>query len=169
MTCPRRRSENTFSSRLRRLRGSPPQRLRVGWDRKYGESSQTPQLLAQAGIRYVCDWANDEQHYAIKVPQGQLFALPLMLELDDLHALWNRRVTINRYREMLKEGFDTMYRDGERNGRVLVLNLHPWLIGQPFRIRHLEEALGYITRRQGVWAAAGQEIVDWYQHNLPVA
>ena len=142
----------------------------TGWlGPEYGESSQTPQLLAQAGIRYVCDWANDEQHYAIKVPQGQLFALPLMLELDDLHALWNRRVTINRYREMLKEGFDTMYRDGERNGRVLVLNLHPWLIGQPFRIRHLEEALGYITRRQGVWAAAGQEIVDWYQHNLPVA
>ena len=47
-----------------------------------------------------------------------------MLELDDLHALWNRRVTINRYREMLKEGFDTMYRDGERNGRVLVLSGH---------------------------------------------
>ena len=151
---------------IKRFTGAAP----TGWlGPEYGEYSQTPQLLAQAGIRYVCDWANDEQHYAIKVPQGQLFALPLMLELDDLHALWNRRVTINRYRGMLKEGFDTMYRDGERNGRVLVLNLHPWLIGQPFRIRHLEEALGYITRRQGVWAAAGQEIVDWYQHNLPVA
>ena len=24
--------------------------------------------------RYVCDWTNDEQPYAIKVPQGQLFA-----------------------------------------------------------------------------------------------
>ena len=66
------------------------------------------------------------------------------LELDDTHALC-RRVTINLYRKLLKEGFDTMYRDGERNGRVLVLNLHPWLIGQPFRIRYLEEALGYVS------------------------
>jgi hypothetical protein len=92
----------------------------------------------------------------------------MMLELDDVHALSNRKVTINRYGELLREGFDTLYQDGEHNGRVLVLNLHPWLIGQPFRIRHLDEALGYIMRHQGVWAAAGREIVDWYQHNLPV-
>ena len=151
---------------IKRFTGEAP----AGWlGPEYGESSKTPLLLAQAGIRYVCDWANDEQPYAIKVPQGQMFALPMMLELDDTHALWNRRVTINRYRELLKEGFDTLYQDGEHNGRVLVLNLHPWLIGQPFRIRHLDEAFGYITRRQGVWAAAGREIVDWYQHNLPVA
>ena len=61
---------------IKRFTGAAP----TGWlGPEYGESSQTPQLLAQAGIRYVCDWANDEQHYAIKVPQGQLFALPLMI------------------------------------------------------------------------------------------
>ena len=63
--------------------------------------------------------------------------------------------------------FDTLYHDGETNGRVLALNLHPWLIGQPFRIGHLNEALGHIMRRQGVWAASGAEIVDWYRSNPP--
>jgi allantoinase len=50
-----------------------------------------------------------------------------------------------------------------------VLHLHPWLIGQPFRIRCLDEALGHILRPQGVWAATGSEIIDWYRSHRPVA
>jgi hypothetical protein len=47
--------------------------------------------LAEAGIRYVCDWVNDEQPYRMHAPGRELFALPLTLELDDVHALWERR------------------------------------------------------------------------------
>jgi len=151
---------------LTRATGTAP----VGWlGPEYGESAKTPQLLAQAGIRYVCDWANDEQPYRMQAPQGELFALPILLELDDIHALWDRRVTIVRYAELLKESFEVLYRDGAQSGRLLVLNLHPWLIGQPFRIRYLNEALGHIMRRQGVWAASGAEIIDWYRRHPPAA
>ena len=146
--------------------GSAPQ----GWlGPEYGESARTPQLLAEAGIGYVCDWTNDEQPYPLKTSQGNLTALPIMLELDDVNALADRKVAIDRYSEMLKEAFDTMYEDGGRNGRVLVIHLHPWLIGQPFRIGYLDDALGHMVRRQGVWAASGSEIVDWYRQNPPVA
>ena len=145
---------------LTRATGSAPQ----GWlGPEYGESTRTPQLLAQAGLRYVCDWANDEQPYPMKTDEGQLFALPVMLELDDVIALAHRRVTIDSYGSMLKQAFDTMYRDGSSNGRLMVLNLHPWLIGQPFRIGVLDDAFGHIMRRQGVWAATGSEIIDWYR------
>ena len=140
----------------------------AGWlGPEYGESFRTPQLLAQAGVRYVCDWANDEQPYPIKTPVGELFALPLMSELDDVVALAQRRVPVDRYAEMLKEAFDIMYQDGKQNGRVLGLNLHPWLIGQPFRIGFLDEALGHMMRCQGVWAATGIEIIDWYTSRNP--
>ena len=149
---------------LRRATGTAP----VGWlGPEYGESSRTPALLAQAGISYVCDWTNDEQPYAMTAQAGELCALPIMLELDDVNALSERGVTIDRYRELLKDGFDTLYRDGDKNGRVLVLNLHPWLIGQPFRIGYLDDALGHMFRRQGVWAATGSEIVDWFRSHPP--
>ena len=151
---------------LKRATGSAPE----GWlGPEYGESSRTPQLLAQAGIRYVCDWANDEQPYPLKSPAGELHSLPIMLELDDVNALWDRRVDIDRYGQLLKDAFDVLYRDGAQNGRVLVLNIHPWLIGQPFRIGTLEDALRYMMRRQGVWAATGLEIIDWYRRNPPAA
>jgi len=150
---------------LTRATGAAP----FGWiGPEYGESSLTPQLLSQAGIRYICDWANDEQPYRLKSPHGELFALPTMVELDDVVALWNRRVTVGRYRDMLKESFDTLYEDGARTGKLLVINLHPWLIGQPFRIGYLNDALEHMTRRGGVWTATGSEIVDWYRRNPQV-
>jgi uncharacterized protein YjaZ len=49
----------------------------------------------------------------------------------------------------------------------MTINLHPWLIGQPFRIGYLEEALGYVMGHEEVWAATGSEIVDWYRDNQP--
>ena len=51
---------------LTRATGKPP----IGWlGSESGEFTRTPQLLAQAGIRYVCDWVNDEQPYPLKIPQ----------------------------------------------------------------------------------------------------
>ena len=150
---------------ITRATGTHPQ----GWlGPEYGESERTPQLLAQEGITYLCDWANDEQPYPIKSPSGEIFALPILWELDDVGAISLRKVPVQRYGQMLNESFDQLYQDGSDNGRVLVLHLHPWLIGQPFRIRYLEEALDHMMRRQGVWGASGKEIVDWRRNNPPV-
>ena len=141
-----------------------------GWlGPEYGESSRTPQLLAQAGLRYVCDWVNDEQPFPMTTQEGELYALPIMWELDDVSALADRKVTIDRYQAMLTEAFDALYHDGAANGRVLTIHLHPWLIGQPFRIGYLDAALEYMTRRSGVWPAKGSDIIDWYRQHRPSA
>jgi allantoinase len=157
---------HTSVGALTRAIGTAP----AGWlGPEYGESPRTPQLLAQSGIRYVCDWVNDEQPYPLKVPEGELYALPIALPVDDVNALWDRRIDIDRYKEMIKETFETLYQEGATNGRLLVLHLHPWLIGQPFRIGRLDEALGHIMNHQGVWAATGAEIIDWYRRQRRVA
>jgi allantoinase len=149
---------------LTRATGTAP----VGWlGPEYGESTRTPQLLAESGLRYVCDWVNDEQPYPLNVSQGELYALPIALPVDDVNALWDRRIDIDRYRDMIKETFETLYDDGAINGRLLVLHLHPWLIGQPFRIGCLNEALGHVIQRQGVWSATGSEIIAWYRGHRP--
>ena len=84
-----------------------------------------------------------------------------------IHALWERHVPMDRYGELLKESFDILYRDGKQNGRLLMLHLHPWVIGQPFRIGFLDDALGHMMRHQGVWAACGSQIVEWYRGHRP--
>ena len=135
-----------------------------GWlGQEYGESERTPQLLAEAGIDYVCDWVNDDQPYAMNAGEGGMCALPMTLPIDDVAALWDRRVSMSRYVSMIKETFDTLHEEGASNGRLIALNLRPWLSGQPFRVRYLNESLGYILGHEGVWRATGSEIIDWYE------
>jgi hypothetical protein len=35
-------------------------------------------------------------------------------------------------------------------GHLMMLHLHPWIMGQPWRIRHLDEVLDHISAYQGV-------------------
>jgi peptidoglycan/xylan/chitin deacetylase (PgdA/CDA1 family) len=139
----------------------------AGWfGPEYGESGRTPELLAEAGLRYVCDWANDEQPYRMKTAAGELYALPVMVELDDVSSLRDRRFRVDDYVVHLKEAFDTVYRDSARSGRCLVLSLHPWLMGQPFRIGFLDDALAYMVERERVWTATGLEVIETYRGAL---
>lgn len=135
-----------------------------GWlGPEYGESERTPRLLAEARLNYVCDWANDEQPYRMTAGDNPFFALPILYELDDVAALAQRRVTLETYQRMLTESFDTLHSDGVSNGRLMTLNLHPWLIGQPFRVGLLDRALAYMKANGGFWPATGSSIIDWFQ------
>ena len=138
----------------------------VGWvGADYGESTRTVRLLAESGVRYVCDWPNDEQPYRMTVPNGEMVGLPVAVELDEVFAHRGRFIPASRWAQMVIEAFDRLHEDGAASGRLLVLNLHPWIIGQPFRIKYLKQALSHIVRRTGVWTATGNEIVDWYLKN----
>jgi allantoinase len=134
-----------------------------GWiGADYGESGRTVGLLAELGVEYVCDWPNDEQPYRMEVPQGRMVALPVSVELDAVFTHRLRGIPIGRWRDLVCESFDELHAAGETTGRLLVLNVHPYLLGQPFRIRYLEEALEHIAGTPGVWLATGSEIADWY-------
>ena len=136
----------------------------VGWSGpEFQESMNTPGLLAAEGISYVCDWSNDEQPYRMNTSEGELYSLGVNLDLDEMFIHLNGRRLINEYEQIIKDEFDGLYRDGAKTGLMLVLNLHPWVIGQPWRIKYLDRALAHIDRYSGVWKATGREIVDWYK------
>ena len=65
----------------------------------------------------------------------------------------------------LEAALETQEKEGGDAGRLMVVNLHPYFIGQPFRVKYLEEALEHITAHPKVWKATGQEIIDWYAQN----
>ncbi len=145
---------------ITRAAGSKPR----GWlGPEYGESTRTLNILAEEGIQYVCDWANDDQPYRLKARTGELFALPNNLELDDAVSQWFRRLPIDVYSQMIMDAFDTLYEEGAHSGRLMVINIHPWIIGRPFRSKYLDMALAHICDREGVWKATGSEIIDWYR------
>ena len=124
------------------------------------ESSRTPDLLAQQGIEYFCDWVNDDMPYPFKVEGGEITALPLSNELDDYFILQSNLHSEDSYVEQLQDACDMLLAEAaEQGGRLLAINIHPWLLGQPHRIGRLERMLEYVTSRPGVWSAPGGEIV----------
>jgi peptidoglycan/xylan/chitin deacetylase (PgdA/CDA1 family) len=136
----------------------------VGWlSPAFQESLNTPNLVAAAGMRYICDWGNDEQPYRMHVKEGELYSVSPSLYLDDEYIHIYGRRTVNEVNLLWRDWFDGLYADGAHSGRMMILNLHPWAIGQPWRIRHLDEVLAHITCHAGVWKATGHEIVDWYR------
>ena len=67
----------------------------------------------------------------------------------------------------MRESFDRIHADGAKNGRLLVLNVHPWITGQPYRIRYFEDAMRHIAAHTTVWKATGSEVVDWHRKVAP--
>ena len=48
------------------------------------ETFDTPDILAEEGIEYVCDWVNDDQPYPMKVRSGSLISIPYTVEINDI-------------------------------------------------------------------------------------
>lgn len=112
-----------------------------------GESTRTPFLLAEAGYRYLLDWPNDDQPYAMTT-EPPLVAIPNQLEWDDVTALWLRKVPIERWPALVEEAARTLAAEG---GRSFVLSLHPWVIGASHRIAYLRAALDRLAELDGLW------------------
>ena len=125
------------------------------------ESAATLDLLGEAGMDYVCDWVNDDMPYAMRTTSGPLYAMPHPIDMDDTTILVQNHHTEDDFRDQLCDQFDLLYRESATHGgRVMAISLHPWVIGQPYRIQALEDALAHIMRHRGVWAATGSEILD---------
>jgi hypothetical protein len=97
------------------------------------------------------------------VQSGSLLSIPYSLELNDIAAFLAIGVSGEAFGSMIKDQFDILYREGASNGRVLPICLHTFLMGQGFRAKHLEDALGYIMQHEGVWTPTAGELNDWYR------
>jgi len=131
------------------------------------ETVQTPRLLAELGLSYVLDWTNDDQPYWLNVP-GML-SVPYSVELNDLGLFTMRGFSGPQFLQTVKDQFDQLYADSAGNGRVMALALHPFVSGQPFRARYLDQALEYITGHTGVWLTTSDEIAAHFARITPRA
>jgi peptidoglycan/xylan/chitin deacetylase (PgdA/CDA1 family) len=146
------------------LRKASGQAVRGWLSPAKSESFNTPDILAQAGLDYVCDWVNDDMPYPMHTSSKNLVAMPHPVDIDDFTILVNNHHTENDFRDQLIDHFDVLYKESAtEGGRIMPISLHPWVIGQPYRIKALEEALAHIMSHSGIWAATGSQILDAWQ------
>jgi len=141
---------------LRDLTGQPIS----GWlSPARSESENTPELLVEHDITYFSDWVNDDMPYRFNTTNGELLAMPLSNELDDTFILMNNLHSEESYVHQICDACDFLLQEADTGGgRILALNVHPWMLGQPHRIGKLEAVLDYITSQDGVWSASASDI-----------
>jgi len=143
---------------LRRVSG---QKVRGWLSPARSESFATLDLIAAAGIDYVCDWVNDDMPYAMKTDSRVIHSMPLSNDLDDYTILVQNRHSEDAFAQQVCDQFDVLHKEAATSGgRILALPLHPWVIGQPYRIGALESVLAHIIKNRDVWSATGAEILD---------
>jgi allantoinase len=130
------------------------------------ETFNTLDLLRAQDVEYVADWCNDDLPYAMN---NGLHSIPYTLELNDMPLFNNPSISIVDFERRIRDTFDTLYEEGAKNGRVMCIALHPFLIGAAHRIKYLDSALAYIASHEEVWLTTGSEIIDAYKAAVPAA
>ena len=112
------------------------------------ESAVTPDLLHEAGYGYLLDWCMDDQPVWMRTRAGRILAVPYPQELNDVPAIVGRKLGGDAFADMIVDQFDEMLEQSRAAPLVMGIALHPYLVGQPYRLRHLRRALRHIAARR---------------------
>ena len=123
------------------------------------ESAVTPDLLAETGYHYTLNWCHDDQPVKFETRSGAtLWSIPYPQELNDIPMIVARQLDGRAFADMIVDNFEEMLRQSEAQPLVMGIALHPYLVGQPYRLRHLRRALEHVLHRSKKvwWTTPGQ-------------
>jgi allantoinase len=144
---------------LERFSGRRP----IGWlGPGLTQTYETPDLLTAAGIRYIGDWVYDDEPATIGTENGPLVTLPYTVENNDITMMIVQHHEAPYWTQKCIDTFDRLYAEGAERPRVMAIAIHPYISGQPFRIKYLEAVYQYMARFSGVLHLNGEQILDWY-------
>jgi allantoinase len=139
-----------------------------GWLGPYiAQSAVTLDLLREAGFTYVMDWPADDQPFWMTTRAGPILSVPYSVELNDSPALIMRQQTGRDFADMIRDQFDEMLEQSAKRPLVMSVVLHPFILGQPHRLRPLRQALRHVlAQRDKLWVTRPGELAD-YAAGLP--
>jgi allantoinase len=144
---------------IKEFTGRPPR----GWlGPGLTETWDTPDILAEEGYDYVCDWVLDDQPVLLNTRSQPLVNVPYTQECNDVAMMLIQHHKAAEYRDRAIDQFEQLYADAKESARIMALVAHPYIMGAPHRLRYLREALEYIRSRPDVVFWTGEQIVDWY-------
>jgi peptidoglycan/xylan/chitin deacetylase (PgdA/CDA1 family) len=122
----------------------------------------TPDLLAERGLLFFCDYMNDEQPYLIHTPSGPIVNVPYTIEVNDFTFFHRRAMNTWDAARMLKDQFDELMRDSAESARLMSVGLHPHVSGHPHRMPCFREFLAHAKQHAEVWWTTREELAAWY-------
>ena len=131
------------------------------------ETFDTPDVLAEAGLDYVLDWAVDDLPVWVETRRGSLLAVPYSLEINDILLFGVERRPSREFAVRVQDTLKTYEQETGSEPRILTLGLHPHLIGIPHRFVYLVQVLEELAARPDTVFMTGSAISDWYRAEAP--
>ena len=136
----------------------------VGWlGPGLTQTYETPEYLSAAGVKYIGDWVYDDEPTEIATANGPLVTIPYSVETNDIPMMIVQHHEAAYWTQKCIDSFDRLYQEGAQRAKIMAIAIHPYISGQPFRIKYLEQVYEYINRFPGVVHWNGEQILDWYQ------
>ena len=148
---------------LKRLTGELPVGYRAPW---FETNPWTAALLGRHGLSYCASEMGDDVPY---LHDNGLVEIPGQWMLEDWEQFaFNADPAWGFVPENCAKVYDLWWREFEAMhdfGCCFVLTLHPWLSGRPSRVRLLEDLVGAMREKGGVWFARGRELASYVRAN----
>lgn len=107
------------------------------------QGPRTLEALVRHGYRYVLDWPADDQPFWLGTSEGPILSVPFPLDTNDLTVAVHRHHSGRGFADMVVHQFEEMLRLSDARPLVMPLMLHPYVVGQPFRLGPLRKALAH--------------------------
>jgi allantoinase len=136
----------------------------VGWlGPGLTETLDTPDLLAEAGIRYIADWVVDDEPCEIKTAHGSVLTMPYTVELNDISMMMVQHHAAGEFESRCMDYFERVYAESATRAKVMAIAVHPYISGVPHRIKYFERVFEALKKQEGVVFWTGEEIMKWYE------
>jgi allantoinase len=144
---------------IREYTGKQP----VGWlGPGLTETLSTPDLLAEAGIRYIADWVVDDEPCEIQTAHGRVLAMPYTVELNDISIMMVGHHPAAEFENRCMDYFERVYAESRERPKIMAIAVHPYISGVPHRIKYFERVFEAFKKQEGVLFWTGEQILDWW-------
>lgn len=126
------------------------------------ETVDTPDILSELGVDYVCDWVVDDLPCWMTTKHGPLIAMPYNVEVNDSIIYAIEKHSSSEMYKRLSATVETFEDELDDNSRVLAIGLHPHLIAVPHRFGYLRKMIEDLLDRPDTIFMTGSQIADWF-------
>lgn len=132
---------------LEKATGRRPQGWMGPW---ISETAVSLDLLKEANYEYVMDWPADDQPFWMKTRSGPILSIPYPIEINDSPVMLTRAQPATDFTQMIADQFEEMLYLSAKQPLVCGISLHTFVVGQPFRLRQLRQALALIRNHHRI-------------------
>lgn len=135
----------------------------IGWLAPgMSQTFETPDFLAEAGIKYTGDYVHDDEPSRIKTSEGDMVTVPYTFDMNDITMMALAHHEGKHFYERGVDQFTQLHKEGAARAKIMPIPIHAYLSGQPHRFVHLEKLYRYIAAQPDVVFMTGAEIYNWF-------